>query len=183
MTEQELRQKVVDYANSWMGATESNGRRREIIDLYNAYRPRPRGYAVKYTDMWCATFVSAVGIGLGLTDIMFPECSCPQMVNLYNKAGRWVESDSYVASVGDIVMYDWGDGNAAAENTGTPDHVGIVIANDGKNMTIIEGNLNNSVKTRKLSVNGKYIRGYCCPDYANKTNNKTETITKATYTI
>ena len=35
-------------------------------------------------------------------------------------------------------------------------------------MKIIEGNISNSVAYRALGVNGKYIRGYCLPDYASK---------------
>jgi hypothetical protein len=132
--------------------------------------------------MWCATFVSAVGIGLGLTDIMLPECSCPQMINLYNKVGRFVEDDAYVPKIADIVMYDWGD-SGKGDNIGTADHVGIVAAISGSSMTIIEGNLNNSVKTRKLSVNGRYIRGYCIPDYASKADAAPPVVPNATYTV
>jgi hypothetical protein len=38
----------------------------------------------------------------------------------------------------------------------------------GKTIRIIEGNLNNAVGFRTLSVNGKYIRGYCLPNYRSK---------------
>lgn len=34
--------------------------------------------------------------------------------------------------------------------------------------SIIEGNYSHMVKRRTLAVNGKYIRGYCLPDYASK---------------
>lgn len=58
-------------------------------------------------------------------------------------------------------------------------------------MTIIEGNKNNSVSYRKLQVNGKFIRGYCLPDYAKKagkaasdTSSKPTSSTKEqTYTV
>lgn len=76
MTEQQLREKVVQTARSYLGYNEKNGSHREIIDLYNAHKPLARGYAVKYTDAWCATFVSAVAIKCGLTDIMPTECGC-----------------------------------------------------------------------------------------------------------
>lgn len=175
MTENEIRQKVVDTAKAWLGYKQSNGTHKEIINTYNSHKPLARGYKVTYTDAWCATYVSAVGIKCGLTDIMFTECSCPQMINLYSKAVRWVESDSYVAKVADIVMYDWQD-SGSGDNRGTADHVGIVIETDGSTMTIIEGNLNYAVGTRKLAVNGKYIRGYCIPDYASKANGKNDAI-------
>ena len=167
MTEQEIRSKVVSTAKQYIGYKESDGTHRKIIDTYNAQKPLPVGYKVKYTDAWCATFVSFVGIKSGFTDIMFPECSCPRMVELYKKAGRWKESDAHVPANGDIVMYDWQD-SGVGDNTGTPDHVGIVVAICGNTMKIIEGNISNAVGYRTLNVNGKYIRGYCLPDYASK---------------
>ena len=35
-------------------------------------------------------------------------------------------------------------------------------------MTIIEGNCDNAVKLRQISVNARYIRGYGVPDFASK---------------
>ena len=167
MTEQELRKHVVATAEKWLGCKESDGSHKPIIDLYNSHKPIARGYAVKYTDAWCATYVSAVAIACGLTDIMPTECSCSKMITLYSKLGRWKEADDYVPQLGDLVMYDWGD-SGKGDNTGSPDHVGIVAYISGNSMKIIEGNISNSVAYRALSVNGKYIRGYCLPDYASK---------------
>ena len=62
MTEKEIRSKVVEIAKGWLGCKESDGSHKKIIDTYNACKPLPRSYAVKYTDAWCATFASAVGI-------------------------------------------------------------------------------------------------------------------------
>jgi hypothetical protein len=177
MTEQELRQKVVDTAKSMIGLKQANGSYEVIIDTYNSHAPFARNYKVKkYTDPWCATFVSAVGIMCNLTDIMFTECSCAYMINLYKAAGRWEENDAYVPKVADIVQYDWQD-NGVGDNKGTPDHVGIVVAVDGNTLTIVEGNLNYAVATRKLSVNGRYIRGYCCPDYSAMADEEHDTYT------
>ena len=96
MTEQELRSHVVATAEQWLGCKESDGSHKKIIDLYNSHKPLARGYAVSYTDPWCATYASAVAIACGLTDIMPTECSCAKMVELYKKLGRWKETDSYV---------------------------------------------------------------------------------------
>jgi hypothetical protein len=81
-------------------------------------------------------------------------------------------------------MYDWGD-SGNGDNTGNPDHVGIVAYISGNTMKIIEGNISDSVSYRTLSVNGKFIRGYCLPDYASKategnTNSNTESNTSNT---
>ncbi len=174
MTELELRNQVVSTAIKHLGKKESNGTHKSIIDLYNSHRPLARGYAVKYTDAWCATYVSAVAIECGLTDIMPTECSCAKMIELYKKLGRWQEADDYVPQLGDLVMYDWAD-SGKGDNAGNPDHVGIVAFVSGNSMKIVEGNISNSVAYRALSVNGKYIRGYCLPDYASKVNGvKTE---------
>lgn len=66
MTEKEIRSKVVEIAKGWLGCKESDESHKKIIDTYNACKPLPRSYAVKYTDAWCATFASAVGIRQGL---------------------------------------------------------------------------------------------------------------------
>lgn len=167
MTEQELRNLVVKTAKKYLGYNEADGSHRSIIDRYNAHKPLARGYKVRYTDAWCATFVSAVAIELGLTDIMPTECGCGQMIQLYYALGRWQENDSYRPEPADIIMYDWGD-NAAGDDTGWPEHVGIVTSVFGNSMTVIEGNYKDSVGYRIIKVNGRYIRGYCLPDYASK---------------
>ena len=41
---------VLNVMRGWLGFNESNGRFKEIIDLYNSVKPLPRGYAVKYSD-------------------------------------------------------------------------------------------------------------------------------------
>lgn len=160
-----MRNKVVAKAKSYLGCKESDGSHKKIIDLYNSHKPLARGYKVKYTDEWCATFVSAVSIACGLTDIMPTECSCSKMIELYKKNGGWKESDSYVPSPGDLIMYDWED-SGRGDNTGLPNHVGIVTAVNGTSITVIEGNKGEAVAYRAMTVNGKYIRGYCAPNYA-----------------
>lgn len=176
MTSQELRQLVVKTAEGWMGKKESNGSHKVIIDLYNSHKPLARGYKVKYTDAWCATFVSAVAIKTNLTNIIPTECSCNQMIALFKKLGSWVEDDAYVPNIGDVIFYDWDD-NGKGDNVGTSDHVGYVTACDGKNFEVTEGNMNDVVGKRKMQINGKYIRGYGVPNYesmADKTQVKEE---------
>ena len=43
-TELELRNKVVEVMRGWLGWSETNGKYRAIIDLYNTQDPLPRGY-------------------------------------------------------------------------------------------------------------------------------------------
>ena len=167
MTEKQLRQKTLDTALAWLGKNEADGSHREIIDFYNTYSPLPRGYKVKYTDEWCATFVSAVFIKMGLTDIAPPECSCQKMIELHKALGTGEESDSYIPEPGDIIMYDWAD-SGDGDNSGWADHVGIVYSVSDREITVIEGNRKNAVGWRTVTVDGKQIRGYCLPAYESK---------------
>ena len=167
MTETELRQKVVDTASAWLGTRENTAKHQEMLDIYNAQRPLPRGTRMLSSWPWCAAFVSTVSLQCGLRGIMPTECGCPSMIRLYQDIGRWVENDAYVPSPGDVIFYDWND-SGIGDNVGQPDHVGIVVACTDGMMTIIEGNCDNAVKLRQIAVNARYIRGYGCPDYASK---------------
>ena len=155
---------VLAQARAWIGRNEAAGSHKEIIDVYNGHKPLARGYKVKYTDAWCATFVSAVAIKCGLTSIIPTECGCGQMIALFQALGEWQESDSRTPNPGDVIFYDWDD-TGAGDNTGWPDHVGIVESVSGGKLTVIEGNKNDAVGRRALAVNGRYLRGYGVPKY------------------
>ncbi|MQN00507.1 MAG: LysM peptidoglycan-binding domain-containing protein [bacterium LCO1.1] len=168
------RDSILAQARAWLGKKESDGSHREIIDVYNSHKPLARGYKVKYTDAWCATFVSAVSIKCGLTGIIPTECGCGQMIELFKKLGAWNENDAYIPKPGDIIFYDWQD-SGSGDNTGWPDHVGIVEAVSRSAITVIEGNKSDAVSRRTLQVDGKYIRGYGVPKYAEGSGNSTPT--------
>lgn len=174
MTEKELRAKVVDTAVAWLGCKEANGSHKKIIDVYNAHTPLPVGYKVKYTDAWCATYVSAVAIKAGLDDIIPLECGCGRYIALAQKMGIWVENDAFVPQAGDIVLYDWDD-NGVGDNKGNADHIGIVVSVSGSTIKVIEGNMGNAVNYRNLAVNGRYIRGFVTPKYSTKADGKATT--------
>ena len=165
MTETELRARVCAKARSWLGRKEADGGHREIIQVYNTIVPLPRGYRLRYDDPWCAGFVSAVGQALGLTAWIFPECGCAPMVELYRKAGLWMEDDGYFPQPGDLIFYDWQD-SGQGDNRGQPDHVGLVVDVQGDLITVCEGNMSDAVGTRTLFRDKRFIRGYGLPDYA-----------------
>lgn len=165
MTELDLRRRVCDQATAWLGRKEADGSHRVIIDVYNSIEPLPRGYRMGYDDPWCAAFVSAVAQTLGLCSYIYPECGCGPMVAHYQAAGRWMERDDYLPDLGDVIFYDWED-SGIGDNTGAPDHVGLVIAINGDAITVVEGNCGNAVRTRSIRRNGLTIRGYGLPDYA-----------------
>lgn len=158
--------KLITAAASYIGCNEADGTHKKIIDIYNAHTPLARGYKVKYTDAWCATFVSAVAIECGMTDIIPTECGCGKMIDLFKQLGEWQENDAHVPKPGDVIFYDWDD-TGSGDNTGGSDHVGIVESVRGSTITVIEGNKGTpgAVAYRTLSVNGRYIRGYGLPKF------------------
>ena len=172
MSEAEVRETVVAVARSWIGRNEADGTHKRIIDIYNGIKPLPVGYKLNYSDAWCAATVSAAAQVCGYTDIIFPECSCTRMLALYQRAGRWKEDDSYIPAPGDLIMYGWAD-SGAGDYAGAPDHVGIVECCNGSIIMVIEGNYSKRVMRRTVTVNARYIRGYCLPDYASKVTTPT----------
>lgn len=161
---------VVSLVQSWRGRNEADGSHKEIIDIYNnGAKPLPRGYKVKYTDAWCATTTSSVAIELWYTDIVPIECSCYYLIQKAKEMGIWVENENRLPSLGELCLYDWDDKTnyAKTDNTGSPEHIGIVteVNAEGGYFIVTEGNYSNSVKDRKIAINGRYIRGFICPKY------------------
>lgn len=157
----------IEFAKQWKGKKSSDGSHKIIIDTYNSFKPLPRGYKVKYTDAWCATFISAISIRLGFTNIIPPECSCEKMIEKFKALGVFIENENRNVSVGDIVFYDWGDGAnyVNTDNKSWCDHVGVVVNVSRETFTVLEGNYNGEVKERTMKVNGKYLRGFAVPKY------------------
>ena len=155
---------IVALAKSWKGKNEGDGSHREIIDIYNSFKPHPRGYKLQYSDPWCAGTASALAIKLGYTDIIPVECSCYYWIEHAKAMGIWVENDGYVPKLGDFVLYDWQD-SGSGDNQGVADHIGIVTKAGKTSFTVTEGNKNNAVGDRSMQVNGRYIRGFVTPKY------------------
>ena len=171
------RQRPVMYLKKYLGIKEGSKEHVEIIKTFNDSKLCKR-YTMTTKDHWCATAVSAAFIATGLTDI-FPcvECSCGEMINKAKKAGIWVEKDNYVPKIGDVILYDWDD-TGAGDNTGYPEHVGIVAFVDSNSIKVIEGNKEDSVDYRTIKVDGKFIRGYIVPKYSKQETVKSEPVEK-----
>lgn len=150
---------VVKVMQDWIGTDK-----RKIIDLYNSHKPLAQGYAVKYTDAWCDTTVSACFITLNATDLIGgTECGVERHIQLFKKKGIWQEDGNVTPTPGAIICYNWDDGTQP--NDGFADHIGIVEKIEGHNFTVIEGNFNNAVARRTIPVGWGYIRGYAFPKY------------------
>lgn len=159
-----LRLQVVQTAERYLGYQESDNSHRKIIDLYNSHEPLAMGYQVQYTDSWCSTFVSAVAIQCGLTEIIPTECGCERHIGLFRKMGRWEENDNAIPLPGDLIFYDW-DNTKPGDSTGWSDHVGIVVGTKWPFVKVIEGNKNDCVSYRIIPLRDIRIRGFGKPDY------------------
>lgn len=161
------RQAVVDLVLSWEGRNEKSGSHKYIVDLYNSYDGTfPRGVKMQYDWSWCACTWSALAIKLGYTDIMPIEISCGELIKAAQKMGIWQENDGYVPKPADAILYDWDD-TGKGDNTGWPEHVGTIVEvhEDAGYMVVMEGNYDDQVKKRTISINGKSIRGFITPKY------------------
>ena len=163
--EAERRLALVRTAEGYLGCNEADGSHKAIIDLYNSHEPLALGYTVQYTDSWCSTFVSAMAIRCGLTEITPTECGCERHIGLFRQLGRWEEDDNAVPLPGDLIFYDW-DMKKPGDATGWSDHVGIVVGTKWPFVKVIEGNKDDSVSYRILLLGDWQIRGYAKPDYA-----------------
>ena len=162
--EAEKRLSLIQSAESWVGCSEADGTHEPIIDLYNSQEVLPMDYEVLYADSWCATFVTAAAMKAGLTDIIPPECGCQRQIGLFQELGCWQEQDAYIPLPGDIIYYAW-DEEPFGDCTGWADHVGIVVGTCWPFLKVIEGNKDDRVDYRIVSIWNPTIRGYALPEY------------------
>ncbi len=166
VTEAQLRQNVADIINSWLGAKEGDSVHAEILRIYNAQNRVPVDYKMQVHDAWCAATVSAAWLKAGIAQYTGTECGCGRFRDDAIKRGIWVEDDAYKPKIGDAVIYYWSDNGVGDCKTGA-DHIGLVTAVNGNSFTVTEGNTGNGVVgKRTMQVNGRYIRGFIAPNYA-----------------
>lgn len=136
-------------ALKYVGTKEGTSKHHSIIDGYNKHcLPLPRDYKVKYTDPWCATFVSYI-LYLGKAKNPPYECSAFYMMEKAKKNKQIVKNPK----VNDIIIYDW-------KNDNTINHVGIIFEIVGNNLYVVEGNKSNEVGTRIINKNSPDIECY-----------------------
>lgn len=136
-----------ECAKQYVGVRQGSRTHRKIVDTYNTIKPLPRGYRVKYTDSWCATFVSYILKICGCKKKIY-ECSAEKMRQKCEK--YWI-SDNTKGKNNDIIFYDW-------KNDGWCDHVGIIEGVAGRYYYVIEGNKDKAVGVRKIKKNSKSIQ-------------------------
>lgn len=168
MTENQLRQKVADIINAWVGATKGSAKHLEILEIYNGHKPLARGYKMQVKDAYCAATVSAAYIKAGIAEYTGTECGVEKFVQIAKNKGIWVENDAHFCHVGGACVYDWDD-TGKGDCTGAGDHIGIVtqVNSAAGTFVVTEGNMSGGkVGKRTMAINGKYIRGFICPDFA-----------------
>ena len=160
--------KILDIYRSWIGYSEANGKHKKIVDLYNSHKPLARGYAVRYSDSWCDTCLSAAFIKANAVNLIGgTECGVEEHVKIFKRAGIWLEDGTITPKPGDIIVYNWDQ--KTQPNDGYADHIGIVESVSGNTITTIEGNYKDSVGRRTITVGNGQIRGYARPKYAKST--------------
>jgi len=146
---------LVDIGSKYLKAGDSQ--KRELISYYNEncvslVKPSRR-YRMKFEDNWCAMFTSVVAHKAGLKSGQFPfEVSVFEQVKIAKEWKTFVKGSSGI-NEGDLIIYDW-------FTDGTLDHVGIVAEVTGDYLKVIEGNYQNTVKTRYLKAASPAISGY-----------------------
>ena len=164
---QTQRQKIVSIALKYKGVLKGSPEHHELIDTFNKWKPD--GYTAKYSDYWCAEALTAWIYLAGFTKLVRGSANVPMLVKKANADGIWHENENYKPKIGYICIYDWQDGSnyAKTDNKNSPDHVGLVIEVDSKEFVVIEGNTGSPSKvgTRRVAINGRYIRGFICPKY------------------
>lgn len=147
----------VFFCNNFVGTKEGSDKHRGLVDSYNAIKPLPRGYKLKYTDAWCAAFISAVGYLTGVEhSVLPPECSAHIMYQKFKEMGCVVNKNAGIE--GDIVFYDF-------DNNGVANHVGVISSVTKDKYSVIEGNKSDAVGIRIISKTSTSIMAVCRPKW------------------
>lgn len=158
------RQQFVQVAIGYIGAVRGSSKHRRLIDIFNQHKPD--GWPMNYFAPWCAAAVSAWAYELGIGNLIPVSANCGTMVAKAKQMGIWIENDAYTPDPGDLILYDWQD-SGYGDNTGGPDHVGVVVSVGSGKITVIEGNKGSAsvVGYRSVPINGRYIRGFVRPNF------------------
>ena len=146
----------------WYGYSEAKAQDDIIIDIYNSQRVE--SYKMSHNDPWCHATVSAAAYKSGNQGRVPNTAYCPYGINWFKARGLWVSryASNYNPQVGNIIYYDWG-------GDGVSDHVGSIVAVNGNNLTVREGNKNDMLTDRTISKWSTLIMGYGSPDWGGAT--------------
>lgn len=138
-------QDIVKFASKYIGVRQGSPTHKKIVDTYNQITPLPRSYRVKYSDNWCAVFVSFILKSCGCSLNLY-ECGAERMRQKFQKNNLLIGSNE--GHPGDILFYDW-------NSNGWCDHVGVISEVIKSSYKVIEGNKSKSVGIRTISKKSK----------------------------
>lgn len=168
--------KVVSIALSYVGATKRSEKHRKLVNAFNSVKPH--GEVASLSDAWCAEAWTAWQILAGNTQKEVPmSYNCGRIISDAKRLGIWIENDGFRPAKGDAILYDWED-SGRGDNTGEPNHIGMVYDVDDKYIYVVEGNKGSAsvCGKRKIPINGTYIRGFVHPHYAVSTEVRSVTV-------
>src|SRR5699024_1058078 len=171
---EQVKQKVLDIAKSYIGTQQSDARHKALIHQYNAVKPLPVGYPMKYTDDWCAAFVTVIGDLTHTSKYIGRECGVQRFISIFKNKGIWRGLQKPVA--GDIVVFDW-------QKNGWADHIGFVEEVNGNRIITIEGNTSRCVARRSYPWNDWRIAGYARPKYPGVSKPAEKSITNIAHEV
>lgn len=138
-----------EKALQYVGVKQGSKQHKAIVDYYNTeIKPLPQGYKMKYTDSWCACFVSVIMDMCKGVNIPY-ECSVKRMTDKARKNKQIVKTPQ----MNDLIVYDW-------KNNGTLDHVGIICGVNGDTYAVVEGNMSKKVGVRYINKSSNEIECY-----------------------
>lgn len=135
------------YAKQFIGVKQGSTKHKAIINAYNLIKPLPRGYRAKYTDNWCAIFVSYILYSCKCKHKVY-ECGAERMKK---KCKKYLINDLTKGKTDDLIFYDW-------NNDVWCDHVGIIAEVTKTSYKVIEGNKDKKVGVRIISKKSKSIQ-------------------------
>ena len=111
---------------------------------------------------WCACFVHWCMRNTPSASASYPTTAnnayCPTLTAHFQSAGQWGDGSYTNLVAGDVIFFDW-------EGDGRPNHVGLVIGQDGTYVYTVEGNSGDAVKVKSYNIGSSVIFGYGLMNY------------------
>ena len=152
----------------YVGIEEGSTLHQEILAAYNKITPLPRGHKATKTDSWCAIFLNGIAWELGYRGWPW-ECSCTLIREEAKRRGIWREGWTGTPELGDWILYNW-DGKGGAE------HIGAICAVIGNDVWVVEGNYDDAVKIRRITVGDSRVEGSVALEFSELVETPAESV-------
>lgn len=147
MTAMKRLREIKDIAYYHVGIKEGTPQHKAIIDTYNQIKPLPRNYKVKYTDSWCAVFVSVVMLQANIPNFPY-ECGVHEMLEALYSNNCCIRGRS--PHTGELIFFK-------------PSHTGIVTGYNKGAIYTIDGNSADSVRQNIYRIDDPNIYCFASP--------------------